>query len=85
MHRLREDELKRVGIVLQYLLFLRPLFDQYDISITALSVQQTRIPSDYDTHQPSISVIHNLLHGILQFHLTFISYHGKFILHTVHN
>lgn len=39
MHRLREDELKRVGIVLQYLLFLRPLFDQYDFTVTAVFVQ----------------------------------------------
>ena len=32
-------EVKRVGTALQYLLFLRPLFDQYIFTIAAVSVQ----------------------------------------------
>ena len=36
---IRGDEVKRVGIVLQYLLFLHPLFDQYVFTITAVFLQ----------------------------------------------
>lgn len=32
-----------------------------------------------NANHASIAVIHNLLHGFLQFHLTFFSYHGNLI------